>query len=379
LRGDFSAPYERRLYAAIEAVHNAEMAPDLGAIVPAACRALVKSGNLNARERLSLRLIYLEGRQQFVDYSAEMRRECEALAENRSLPSLARLRAARIGIRAAEFVGDAIGVKRICALTMDVHPETPHEIRIADEVAIVAALASRDLPRARNIAERQLTAMQTDVPSPDRWRSLLNLRVPFWFDCDFDRVKTLVDDARRDLHAYPSPYRATRADDIYTTHCVETMRLADARAAMRRVVDNAKLFGRNHRQVMTETGIRLAIARRDTSVASSLLNRVRGVRQHGRVRAYLLSDACITYARLTDRERTAWAADRLAREWSRIQQLCPFDYPAAALAVAYVTLDMPDKAKGVLDYFAFGRVTSNAPSPFVRAILSEFHISPSGP
>jgi DNA-binding SARP family transcriptional activator len=374
-----SEDFERRVTEALFAGWEARLAEEVGPLLHQFGARLQRSSKLTDLEKSEIAVISIEVQHAHLAEESDGV-SCRKMLEGRILTPHQKLRVAIAGAQAAEHDYDVSTVSAIAELVGGVPLEDAFARHLGRQIAMVHAVSQGRLTQARALADEVLVRINEDLAPKDRCRPLLNARIPFWFDCDFERVEAIIHSARGALSAYACTVDALRTEDIYATHCLDKMRLDEAEGVIEMGADLVREFGygglvRN----FAELQIRLKIARGDVSVVNALVAALSRNELHSvseRHRTFALCNAAVGLARTGDTEMLADVVAELAGLWDRIAKSCPFDYACVALAIGLAAAHKRRDAAGLLDrYSSEVRIARHAPSPFVLSLASEFGVT----
>ena len=370
--------FERCIAQAVFAGWNARLAEEVSPLIDRFGARLRGSHQLTREERGEVEVIVVELAHALAGGRADAA-ECHAMIENGSLTPRQALRVAISGIQAADQDYDSRSVAAIAEVVKGLPIEDAYSHHLARQVSMVHAISTGRLERGCNLAAEELAWICRDLPAKDRCRPLLSSRVPFWFDCDFERVEQIINATRMALRSYAGTIDALRTEDVYATHCLDMMRLDEAENAIGETSELAKACGfRGLQENFAELKIRLRIARVDESVADAVsaeLRRGAPLDACARHRTFALCNAVVGLARVHDLPAVEAAVVELECHWERLRRSCPFDYAVVALAIGWRHLNRRGQAVKLLgEYAAAGRVAAHPPSPFVAALAKEFKL-----
>jgi hypothetical protein len=241
------------------------------------------------------------------------------------------------------------------------------------------AIATGALASACDNAEEELRRIPIDLLPHDRPRPLLSARIPFWFNCDFDRVGQIIQSARAAAAKYSCTVDALRAEDVYATHCIEMLHLDSARQAIHEASTIAQTVSQSGlHQNLAELTVRLGIAADDSAVldlAKTALTDATSPEVVNRHRTFALCNAAIALARAGDTALLPQVASELRTHWLRVLAGTPFDYGCVALAIGLRAIGKSAQAERLVrEYVGRQRLARYPRSPLTTSLVKEFGI-----
>ena len=372
-----SDEFEHCLLQSLIAARQADLVDEAVALVERFGARLHASSRLSEPEKTELEIIGVELRHTELN-EIEDSGTCLSILRRPGLTEIQRLRVALTGVRWAEQNHDPPTVQQIVRLISTVPLNTSEADFLRRQIAMVEAMSSRRIADARALADADFAEAVERPLSRERVRSSLNNRLPFYFDCDFERVEEIVVHVRDQVRHYSSTFLALRTEDVYATHCIDVMRLDEAAELIALAVERATRFGHKYlRHNFLELLDRLGVARGESLIDPNFdSGTIRsGAGKHARIRAFPLCNLAVRAARSANRSVLRLVEPELTECWDSIKRGCPFDYPCLALAITKAALGRASEGTAVVsDYFMSSRVTKNTPSPFVLALAREFGV-----
>jgi DNA-binding SARP family transcriptional activator len=375
-----STSFDKRLVQAIITGWQARQTTDVAALIDRFGDRLSRCESLSAEDHAELAVIQVELPTAILEYRTAAD-AINALGLGHPFTNLQKLRIAITGIQSAEFHYDRLSAATIGNLIANVTPRDYAEQSLAQQLAIVHALVMKDLPSACDVAT-QIVAPFTggDIPFSE-CRLVLNARIPFWFDCNFERVSAILHRVSGTLDSYAGTVDALRFYDMQATHLIDTMRLDEADSMIANI-ERSILSGQvaGIRENLRELRGRLLLARGGSAIDESFEKTLSGVsmsRKCARDRTFALCNAAIALARGPATPTLRTVVDELSQHWKQIADMCPFDYPCVALAIGMKAIGRASTGRTLLQsYFKATRIARYAPSAFVSYLLHDFKLQP---
>jgi DNA-binding SARP family transcriptional activator len=375
-----SQHFDQRLVQAVITGWQAHLTDEVASLMSRFGDKLRHCTVITDEERAELDVIRVETPGAVLEYTSAVE-ALGALRSTQGFSSLQRLRLALTGVQSADHDYDSQSVVAIADLVSDIAPTTIREQHLVRQIEMVRAIATKNISGACEIATSAMETILTERTLYENCRLLLSTRIPFWYDCDFGRVASIVECVRRIVDQYPGTVDSLRTQDVLATHLVDMMDLKSARSILEDLERTAlglqiRGFDRN----VTELRTRLLLAEGDSEATDAVIAALLETRElpgRSRYRTFALCNAAVGLARQSNPGTLAPVVHDLRHQWERISAACPFDYPCVALSIGLNALGARTDAITLLNgYFGEVRIAQHPPSPFTNALLAEFDLSP---
>jgi len=334
---------------------------------------------LTSTERLILRVVQLEVDVMTLRDAETVLLECADLLTDPELQNEQRLRTILAAIKAADHINDYERVRLLGQLLP--REEDPSCVRShlrMQNAKMAIGLAHGDLATATHLAETTIIGLDDAAPRLDVGSALLNARIPFIYDCNYSRIRELLERAS-DLIVgkYSSTLLAIRILDAQATVAIECLDLERASHLNARCFELASTLGYASLETsLSETKTRMSVASGARPHLAPIAPRPTfATGRFERSRMYRCANALILAARIGAVDTVTSLLPESAMHIARLADGTPIDYPIVAYAVGLAATGQRDLAAHTLHSFATQqRLARHPPSPLCHRLLEEFAI-----